>query len=96
MNNPAARVECYTEKASEIRFLTLKQIDEQLHALANYPQLQSIVAVYIFAGLRRIELCWLTIDDIDFFIAFDTTPESWLMQQMQYDLWQAEQRRNEI
>jgi addiction module HigA family antidote len=26
-------------------------------------------------------------------IAFDTTPESWLTQQMQYDLWQAEQKR---
>ena len=24
--------------------------------------------------------------------AFDTTPESWLNQQMQYDLWVAEQR----
>jgi addiction module HigA family antidote len=23
--------------------------------------------------------------------AFDTSPESWLNQQMQYDLWQAEQ-----
>ena len=23
--------------------------------------------------------------------AFDTSPESWLIRQMQYDLWQAEQ-----
>jgi len=29
-------------------------------------------------------------------IAFDTTPESWLTQQMQYDLWQAEQRRRDL
>jgi addiction module HigA family antidote len=29
-------------------------------------------------------------------IAFDTTPESWLNQQVQYDLWQAEQRRGEL
>ena len=29
-------------------------------------------------------------------IAFDTTPESWLNQQMQYDLWQAIQRTGEI
>ena len=29
-------------------------------------------------------------------IAFDTTPESWLNQQVQYDLWQAEQRREEL
>ena len=27
-------------------------------------------------------------------IAFDTTPESWMNQQVQYDLWQAEQRRS--
>ncbi len=29
-------------------------------------------------------------------IAFDTTPESWLNQQVQYDLWLAEQRRGEL
>ena len=29
-------------------------------------------------------------------IAFDTTSESWLNQQMQYDLWQAEQHRNKL
>ena len=29
-------------------------------------------------------------------IAFDTTPESWLSQQMQYDLWKAEQHRGRI
>ena len=28
--------------------------------------------------------------------AFDTTPESWLNQQMQYDLWQTIQRTGEI
>lgn len=29
-------------------------------------------------------------------IAFDTTPESWLTQQMQYDLWQLKQVRKKI
>ncbi|SPJ15656.1 Uncharacterized HTH-type transcriptional regulator YddM (fragment) [Syntrophobacter sp. SbD2] len=29
-------------------------------------------------------------------IAFDTTPESWLNQQVQYDLRQAEQRMGEL
>ena len=29
-------------------------------------------------------------------IAFDTTPEGWLTQQMQYDLWQAEKKRKEM
>ena len=27
-------------------------------------------------------------------LAFDTTAESWLAQQLQYDLWQAEQKRD--
>jgi addiction module HigA family antidote len=29
-------------------------------------------------------------------IAFDTTAESWLNQQTQYDLWHAERRRKEL
>jgi addiction module HigA family antidote len=29
-------------------------------------------------------------------MAFDTSPEKWLTQQMQYDLWKAEQRRGEL
>lgn len=29
-------------------------------------------------------------------IAFDTTAESWLNQQIQYDLWQAEKRRKTL
>ena len=29
-------------------------------------------------------------------IAFDTSSESWLNQQAQYDLWRAEQRRGEL
>jgi addiction module HigA family antidote len=29
-------------------------------------------------------------------IVFDTTAESWLQQQMQYDLWHAEQSRKQL
>lgn len=29
-------------------------------------------------------------------IAFDTTPESWLTQQMQYDLWKARQKKVDV
>jgi len=29
-------------------------------------------------------------------IAFDTTPESWLTQQMHYDLWRAKQKRKSL
>ena len=63
--NPATKVERYREHAPEIRFLTLPQIDEQLAALADRPQIQAMVATLIYAGLRREELLWLTLDDVD-------------------------------
>ena len=63
--NPAAQVEKYREKAPQIRFLTLRQIDEQLAALEACPQLQAMVALYIYAGLRREEALWLTLEDVD-------------------------------
>lgn len=63
--NPAAAVEKYKEPAPVIRFLTLKQIDQQLKALADDVQLQAMTAMLIYAGLRREELLWLTQEDID-------------------------------
>jgi integrase len=62
--NPAAPVERYKERAPEIRYLTVPQIDEQLHALRFKPQLQTMTASLIYAGLRREELLWLTVDDV--------------------------------
>ncbi|OGU16699.1 MAG: hypothetical protein A2076_06660 [Geobacteraceae bacterium GWC2_53_11] len=63
--NPAAQVERYRENASEIRFLSLDQIEYQINCHINYPALQAIVAVLIYAGLRRAELCWLKHEDVD-------------------------------
>jgi len=63
--NPAARVDRYREPAPEIRYLTLPQINEQLEALEQCRPLQTMVAMYIYAGLRREEALWLTADDID-------------------------------
>lgn len=63
-HNPASRVARYREQAPQIRFLTLPQIDEQLHALRFRPQLQTMVAVLIYAGLRREELLWLQTSDL--------------------------------
>lgn len=63
--NPAAKVERYKEKAPKISFLTLQQIQEQLEALADQPLLQTMVAMYIFAGIRREEALWLTLGDVD-------------------------------
>ncbi|MHB8174371.1 MAG: tyrosine-type recombinase/integrase [Nitrospirota bacterium] len=63
--NPASKVERYREKAPNIRFLTIKQIQEQLEALKDQQQLQTMVAMYIFAGIRREEALWLTLEDVD-------------------------------
>jgi integrase len=63
--NPAARVERFREPAPDIRYLTLPQIDEQLTTLAHDRRLQTMVALYIYAGLRREEALWLTLDDLD-------------------------------
>lgn len=62
--NPAAPVERYKERAPEIHYLTLAQIDEQLKALRFKPWLQTMVATLIYAGLRREELLWLTAEDV--------------------------------
>lgn len=63
--NPAAKVKPYKERAWVIRYLTLPQIDTQLDALRFNPKLQTMVAFLIYAGLRREELLWLTLDDVD-------------------------------
>lgn len=62
--NPASKVEKYRERAAEISFLTMKQIEEQFNALQDNPQLQTMVAMLIYAGLRREELLWLTREDV--------------------------------
>jgi integrase len=63
--NPAAAVAKYKEPAPVIRFLTLSQVEAQLAALADNVQMQTMVAVLIFAGLRREELLWLEKSDLD-------------------------------
>ncbi|MBB6431383.1 tyrosine-type recombinase/integrase [Algisphaera agarilytica] len=63
--NPATKVERHREHAPQIRYLSLTQIDEQLDALRFKPQMQKMVATLIYAGLRREELLWLTLDDVD-------------------------------
>ena len=63
--NPAAKVERQRESAPETRFLTKPQIAQQLEVLADRPLLQTMVAVYIYAGLRREEALWLQLNDLD-------------------------------
>lgn len=62
-------MERYRERAAEIRFLTLPKVDEQLRTLAGHPKLQAMVATLIYAGLRREELTWLQLDDVDLTVA---------------------------
>jgi len=62
--NPVAYVERYREPATEIRFLSLKQIDDQLKALEKFPVIHALCATYIYAGLRREEALWLTKEDV--------------------------------
>jgi len=63
--NPVDKVKRYKESAPQIRFLSLDQIDEQLEVLKEPPVLCTLVAVYIYAGLRREEALWLTAEDVD-------------------------------
>ncbi len=63
--NPVSKVSKYKEHAPKIRFLTLTQVEEQLRVLEQNRPLQTMVAVLIYAALRREELLWLTLDDVD-------------------------------
>ena len=63
--NPVAGVDRLREPAPQIRFLTLKEIDLQLKAVEDKPVIHTLVAIYIYAGLRREEALWLTHDDLD-------------------------------
>jgi len=80
------------EGASNIRFLSLTDIQEQLEVLERDPTLQAMVATYIYAGLRREEALWLTLDDVD------------LEQRLIYvraknvdgDFWQPKTKRNRV
>ena len=63
--NPAAAVERRTEPAPTIRFLKLADIEEQFATLEDRPTLYAMVAMYIYAGLRREAGLWLTKEDVD-------------------------------
>jgi len=63
--NPVRQTSRPVVNAPIIRFLEKDDIDRQLGVLEGDPQLKAMVAVLIFAGLRREELLWLTRDDVD-------------------------------
>lgn len=63
--NPISMVDRRHEGAPNIRFLMMAEVERQLEVLENEPTLQAIVATYIYAGLRREEALWLTVNDVD-------------------------------
>lgn len=63
--NPVEDVSCYRVPKQMITFLRLHDIKQQLDSLEHDVALQTMVAVYIYAGLRREEGLWLTPDDIE-------------------------------
>lgn len=63
--NPVRQTKRPVVDAPIIRFLEKEDINRQLNALGPEPQLRAMVAVLIYAGLRREEVLWLTHDDVD-------------------------------
>jgi integrase len=63
--NPAAGVERMREAAPHIQFLGLEEIPAQLEAVQDSPVIHTLVATYIYAGVRREEALWLTPEDVD-------------------------------
>jgi integrase len=63
--NPVDAVPRRKQDEHQIRFLSIAEIDQQLRVLAVNRVLQTMVAVLIYAGLRREEAIWLTRDDIN-------------------------------
>ena len=81
-----------------------KQIGEILRELCIEPLGLTVTEVARALGVSRKTLssilnCRAGISPemaIRLSIAFDTTAESWLSQQIQYDLWQAERKRKKL
>lgn len=63
--NPVEGVRRQREIAPIIKWLDVEEIEEQLDICAKYPHIHVLVAVYIYAGLRREEALWLTKKDVD-------------------------------
>jgi integrase len=64
--NPVHQVAKWKEPAPVITFLSKRDIERQLDAVREQPLMYAMVGTYIFAGLRREEAFWLTVDDVDF------------------------------
>jgi len=90
--NPAAAVERRPEPAPEIRYLTKEQIAEQIDVLKEDPTLHAMVATYIYAGIRREAVLWLTMEDID----FDRRLIHVRSKTIEGEFWQPKTKRNRV
>jgi len=90
--NPAANVERRRENAPNIRFLTMDEIAEQLSVLTDHITLQAMVATLIYAGLRRSEALWLTVEDVD----LDKRLIYVRAKTVDGDYWQPKTKRNRV
>ncbi len=90
--NPAAAVERRREPAPEIRYLNDEQIAQQLDILKDHPMLHAMVAAYIYAGVRREELLWLTLEDVD----LDRRLMFVRAKTIDGQFWQPKTRRNRV
>ena len=64
-SNPVKGVPRMRESAPDITWLNHEEILQQLKVLGDHPQLRTMVATYIYAGLRREEALWLLKSDVD-------------------------------
>ena len=90
--NPATAVQRRHEPPQPIRFLSVVQITHQLSVLEPYPVIRVLVAVYIYAGLRREEGLWLTHDDVD----LDRRLIRVVAKTVDGDFWQPKTKRNRV
>lgn len=58
--NPVGALPSYVCRNRRITFLSPQDVEEQLRALEDFPDLRVAVAIMIYAGLRRAETLWLT------------------------------------
>ena len=88
--NPVKPIPRPAINAPIIRYLEKEDIDQQLHALKGDPQLRTMAAVCIFAGLRREEVVWLTHDDAD----LDRKMIYVRAKEIEHEYWQPKTKKN--
>ena len=90
--HPVEGVKRQKEDAPEITWLNKEEITGQLSVLGDVPQIKAMVAVYIYAGLRREEAIWLTCEDVD----LDSKLIKIRAKTIGGDHWQPKTKRNRV